>query len=510
MADSAYEIKETIRELEERATFETRRSALNRITALKLYRLFVEAGEPNPIEYTANAVGVTAASVEKWLGIYQKYGLEDLLGAGLAGETGPRRGATKRRSGSKRRSRRKRGKEVGSEVDVKSSGAESVEGPPSAAANDSSRPDSELEGGATEGDPQARRPLSVPAAPAIGSDAASDAGAADDGADDASGAADNTSRVPVSPTEQDHGASFYSQISRSKAQVSETEPASAAHDPPKSVDQSVVETGEPATSALANEGMGAHRYRESLSRTAKRARLRARVSRRAISRLRRPQPMKGDGIEQEGRESEGSDLVSEPGLQPAESTVVGPDKSTQTPGPEPPSLASLPRRLDRRPKYRPNEKYAASSGHTFANARVLIAEPDDLITDIIRHRLEKQGAEVTSAVDGVEVVSRFWSTTFDLVIVAAALPGLDGFEIARWLRDHQTNSDVPILITSWPGNESDLVRAFDAGADDFLRKPFSPAEMVARSRRLLERVGGWQPDPSRGESSQSGTESSDV
>lgn len=117
-------------------------------------------------------------------------------------------------------------------------------------------------------------------------------------------------------------------------------------------------------------------------------------------------------------------------------------------------------------------------------AWVLVAETDDMIASIIRHRLEKQGAKVVVAPDGMEVVSTLWRRDFDLLVTAVALPGLDGFEITRWVRESARHTRIPVMVMSWPGNESDLVRAFDAGADDFMYKPFSPVELITRLKRL--------------------------
>ncbi len=117
-------------------------------------------------------------------------------------------------------------------------------------------------------------------------------------------------------------------------------------------------------------------------------------------------------------------------------------------------------------------------------AWVLVAETDAMIASIIRHRLEKRGANVVIAQDGMEVVSTLWRRDFDLLVTAVALPGLDGFEITRWVRDSARHKRIPVMVTSWPGNESDLVRAFEAGADDFVYKPFSPVELITRLKRL--------------------------
>ncbi len=121
-------------------------------------------------------------------------------------------------------------------------------------------------------------------------------------------------------------------------------------------------------------------------------------------------------------------------------------------------------------------------------ARVLLADTDDMIRSIIRHRLERRGATVVEVADGMEAVGILQSKTFDAAIVSASLPGLDGFELADWLRGSDAYGSMPLVMMEWPGDPTAMSRSFDAGADDFIRKPFSPAELVARLGRLLGRA----------------------
>ncbi len=140
------------------------------------------------------------------------------------------------------------------------------------------------------------------------------------------------------------------------------------------------------------------------------------------------------------------------------------------------------------PQSRP-ERVSAHESTSLSGARVLVAETDEMIRTVIRHRIQKHGAVVVEASDGMEVVGLVQATQFDLAVISATLPGLDGFEVISWLRESDHGAFVPVMMTAWPGDASDMSRAFETGADDFLRKPFSPAEMIARLKRLLSKSG---------------------
>ncbi len=114
--------------------------------------------------------------------------------------------------------------------------------------------------------------------------------------------------------------------------------------------------------------------------------------------------------------------------------------------------------------------------------RVLLVEDDLVQADAIAYALEREGYGVIRAETGPEALRRAKEHPIDLVILDLGLPGLDGFEVCRWLR--QTSS-VPILVLTARDAEEDLLRAFSLGADDYLTKPFRYREMLARLRALL-------------------------
>src|SRR5204863_3095766 len=116
--------------------------------------------------------------------------------------------------------------------------------------------------------------------------------------------------------------------------------------------------------------------------------------------------------------------------------------------------------------------------------RVLVVEDDVEIADVLRRTLRQEGHEVRSALDGVSALEEAEDFVPDLVILDLGLPKLDGVEVCRRLRD---SSDVSILILTARTETDDRVVGLDAGADDYLVKPFERRELLARMRALLRR-----------------------
>ena len=120
--------------------------------------------------------------------------------------------------------------------------------------------------------------------------------------------------------------------------------------------------------------------------------------------------------------------------------------------------------------------------------RVLLVEDDDRIARFLRKGLVESGYSVDVAPDGNEGVAQALSTSYDLVILDVMLPGMDGFEVLEHIRKHGTH--MPVLMLTARDAVEDRVRGLDAGADDYLTKPFSFAELEARLRALLRRSVG--------------------
>ena len=113
-------------------------------------------------------------------------------------------------------------------------------------------------------------------------------------------------------------------------------------------------------------------------------------------------------------------------------------------------------------------------------------EPD--ILELIRYHLEKEKFEVREFRDGEGLLSFIETTLPDLVILDLMLPGIDGLEVCRALKGDRRTSSVPIIMLTAKGNETDKVVGLELGADDYVVKPFSPRELVARVKAVLRRA----------------------
>jgi DNA-binding response OmpR family regulator len=117
-------------------------------------------------------------------------------------------------------------------------------------------------------------------------------------------------------------------------------------------------------------------------------------------------------------------------------------------------------------------------------ARILIVDDEAPILELVRGYLEREGFAVETAMDGPSAVAAVRASAPEVVILDVMLPGLDGIEVCRQIR---TFSDAYILMLSARGEEIDRIMGLTVGADDYLVKPFSPRELVARVKALLRR-----------------------
>jgi DNA-binding response OmpR family regulator len=122
---------------------------------------------------------------------------------------------------------------------------------------------------------------------------------------------------------------------------------------------------------------------------------------------------------------------------------------------------------------------------------VLVVDDDDTIADAVAARLRSEGFEVVTAGDGPGAVRAVEESRPDLVVLDVMLPGFDGLEVCRRVR---SVSDVPVLMLTARAEETDLLVGLGVGADDYLGKPFSMRELVARVHALLRRAGRVVPE----------------
>jgi len=122
------------------------------------------------------------------------------------------------------------------------------------------------------------------------------------------------------------------------------------------------------------------------------------------------------------------------------------------------------------------------------SGRVLVVDDDRRLRDMLRRALESAGYEVDSAEDGGRALAAISGRTFDLVVLDVLMPGVDGLGVARRLRGR--GDPIPILMLTARDAITDRVAGLDAGADDYLVKPFSIEELLARVRALMRRASG--------------------
>lgn len=118
---------------------------------------------------------------------------------------------------------------------------------------------------------------------------------------------------------------------------------------------------------------------------------------------------------------------------------------------------------------------------------VLVADDDEDILGLVSFRLERSGYEVAAAKDGEEALRLARELSPALVVLDVMMPRLDGYEVTRRLRDDEATREIPVILLTARAQEADVARGFESGADDYLRKPFSPQELAARVQAVLGR-----------------------
>jgi DNA-binding response OmpR family regulator len=121
-------------------------------------------------------------------------------------------------------------------------------------------------------------------------------------------------------------------------------------------------------------------------------------------------------------------------------------------------------------------------------ARVVVADDDADIRDLVAFKLEAAGMDVVAVADGAAALEACQDEPPDLVILDVMMPGMSGLDVCRALRDSIGLAQVPVILLTARAQESDVAQGFDAGADDYVVKPFSPRELAARVNAVMSRA----------------------
>lgn len=129
-----------------------------------------------------------------------------------------------------------------------------------------------------------------------------------------------------------------------------------------------------------------------------------------------------------------------------------------------------------------------------SNEHILIIEDEIAISDMIGFTLERAGYNWSAAIDTKEAAIKLAERQPDLILLDWMLPGISGIDYAKRLRKEEFTQEIPIIMLTARGEEADKLRGFDAGVDDYVSKPFSPKELVARIKAVLRRASPYKED----------------
>jgi DNA-binding response OmpR family regulator len=118
---------------------------------------------------------------------------------------------------------------------------------------------------------------------------------------------------------------------------------------------------------------------------------------------------------------------------------------------------------------------------------VLVADDEEDIRALVAFRLERAGYEVITAADGEEALTLATTRLPDLIVLDMMMPKATGLEVTRSLREQDSTKDIPVILLTARAQEADVASGFAAGADDYVKKPFSPMDLQLRVQALLER-----------------------
>jgi two-component system phosphate regulon response regulator PhoB len=122
-----------------------------------------------------------------------------------------------------------------------------------------------------------------------------------------------------------------------------------------------------------------------------------------------------------------------------------------------------------------------------AKERILVVEDEEDILELVSFNLDQEGYQVMRATSGEQALKTARREPLDLILLDLMLPGIDGLDVAKALKNDKVSKDVPIVMLTAKGEEADIVTGLELGADDYITKPFSPKIMIARIRAVLRR-----------------------
>lgn len=126
--------------------------------------------------------------------------------------------------------------------------------------------------------------------------------------------------------------------------------------------------------------------------------------------------------------------------------------------------------------------------YTVEQKKILIVDDEADIVELVSYNLKKEGFEVDAAFDGEEALKKINANTYELALLDLMLPGVQGMELCRIMRNNPKTRNLPIIMLTAKGEELDRVLGLEIGADDYMTKPFSPRELAARIKAVLRRT----------------------
>ncbi len=131
-----------------------------------------------------------------------------------------------------------------------------------------------------------------------------------------------------------------------------------------------------------------------------------------------------------------------------------------------------------------------------SRANILVVEDEKDILELVTYNLTREGFHVIGVDSGEKAISSINNTIPDLILLDLMLPGVDGFEVCKYMKNQAETRNIPIVMMTAKGEESDIVTGLELGADDYITKPFSPKILIARVRAVLRRLADEKTDMS--------------